>query len=138
MQEENTGSLSKSLEGLLVREVREPGRERKICGRKCRARKVKKSGAKPRKKPGKKPGKNQGLGRKKKCGKKCRARKANKLSMKPGKKSDIKPDRKEKKNRGKAGTSGRQASSCLADVLTKTKKFNKVQTELRMLNRIVG
>ena len=32
---------------------------------------------------------------------------------------------------------GRQAASCLADVLAKTKKFNKVQTELRMVNRIV-
>ena len=136
MQEEKRGSLSKAMEGLLVREVRQPGRERKRYGRKCRARKAKKpgvkpgkksgkkTGKKPGKKSGKKPGKKQRQGRKKKCGKKCRARKAKSPSKTPGRMSKNKP--------------GRQASSCLADVLTKTKKFNKVQTELRMLNRIVG
>ena len=118
MQAEDGLSLSEAT-GLLDRQGREAERNEKKGGK--------------RRNGGKKASRKATKGGKRRNGGKKASRKATKGDKRRnGGSNKAKLNKSSRKN-----SVGRQAASCLADVLAKTKKFNKVQTELRMVNRIV-
>merc|ERR1712018_1071105 len=114
---------------VLERDIREAG---KNCpkgkeGRQCRKSKKKRKSRKSTKKGGKKQ----------------KSGKGKKLRQRSGKTADKKQRRKQKSMRRQGGArsqSGERASgrqdTCFADLVAKTKKFNKAQVEFRLAKRV--
>jgi len=114
---------------VLERDIREAG---KNCpkgkeGKQCRKRQKKRKSRKSTKRGGKKQ----------------KSGKGKKLRQRSGKKADKKQRRKQKSMRRQGGAgspskeraSGRQ-DTCFADLVAKTKKFNKAQVEFRLAKRV--
>merc|ERR1712190_273871 len=116
---------------VLERDIREAG---KNCpkgkeGKRCRSRQKKRKSRKSTKKGGKK--------RKSGKGKKLRQRSGKKTDEKLNQEKREKKVRKQKSMRRQGGerASGRQ-DTCFADLVAKTKKFNKAQVEFRLAKRV--
>merc|ERR1712117_986713 len=119
---------------VLERDIREAGKD---CpkGKPCRRRQKKRKSRKSTKRGDKKQ--KSGKGKKQKSGK------GKKLRQRSGKTADKKQRRREKKVRkqksmrrqGGERASGRQ-DTCFADLVAKTKKFNKAQVEFRLAKRV--
>jgi len=126
---------------VLERDVREAGRKGCTAGKNC-----KKGGKKSRKERKRKKG-----GKKRKQTRKANARKSS-GQKKGGKKSGNRPNPKNenkkklkagRRQKGEARSSSRSASgrnttgdTCFADLVAKTKKFNKAQVEYRLCKRV--
>merc|ERR1712012_186612 len=113
---------------VLERDAREAGKRCENGDRKCKRKQNKKKSRKSAKKGGKKKSGKE---------KKQRQRSEKKTAKKLSPKKREKKVRKQKSMRRQGGerASGRQ-DTCFADLVAKTKKFNKAQVEFRLAKRV--